>query len=579
MKQFSKTRFIPKLLSVLSSGYGFTNLRADVLAGLTVAVVALPLAMALGIASGASPEKGLMTAIVAGLLISLFGGSRIQIGGPTGAFVVVVFNVIARHGYEGLLLATLLAGLILIMAGYARFGKAIKFIPLPVVTGFTTGIAVIIASTQVREFLGLRIDNVPAEFIPKWKAYCTAFDTMSLPTFFVGLSALFIIILFRKFAPRWPGYLIVLVSASLVVVLFNIPVETVGSQFPGISSGITLPHLPSFSLEQIKSLLPSAFTIAFLAGIESLLSAVVADGMTGFKHRPNQELVGQGIANIGSALFGGLPATGAIARTATNIAAGGRTPIAGIFHAVFILFFVLFGTDLMKFIPMTVLAAILFLVAWGMSEVHHFIRIFRLSSIDRLILVLTFLLTIFVDLTVAIGVGVITASLLFMARMSKSVEIFNGPKKLENSKEAHDQRSELPSGVEVFWIAGPIFFGVAGALLNVLKRIGCFPKVLIIRMRLVPYLDATGAAALIDLAKQCHTKKTTVIFSSIQKQPAKILSRFLEGDSEVHVEYTSTYEDAISLARKIVNEAEAANCLAKEKLLVLKYKAALNHAD
>ena len=557
-------------MSVLLGRYAFANLRADVLAGLTVAVVALPLAMALGIASGASPEKGLMTAVVAGLLISLFGGSRIQIGGPTGAFVVIVFNIIARHGYDGLLLAMLLAGLILIVAGYARLGQAIKFIPLPVVTGFTTGIAVIIASTQVREFLGLRINNIPADFIPKWKAYYMAFGTMNLSTFSVGLAALLIIILLRKFAPRWPGYLIVLVISSLAVMLLDIPIETLGSRFPDIPSGIALPRLPAFTLDQIKLLLPSAFTIAFLSGIESLLSAIVADGMTGFRHRPNQELVGQGIANIGSAFFGGLPATGAIARTATNIAAGGRSPIAGIFHAVFILIFIFFGMDLMKLIPMTVLAAILFFVAWGMSEVHHFIRIFRVSSVDRLILVLTFLLTIFLDLTIAIGVGVTLASLLFMVRMSKAVKISKGSKKMDKNREEREQHSGLSPGVEVFLIAGPIFFGIVGELRSVLKCTGYVPKVLIIRMRLVPYLDATGAAILSDLSKQCHTNKTTLVFSSIQKQPAKILSRFQKGTRGVHVEYTSTYEEAISLAKKIVNEAEIASYSTEENILALK---------
>lgn len=571
MGQLNKAGFIPKLWSLLSGGYSFADFRADLVAGLTVAVVALPLAMALGIASGATPERGLIAAVVAGFLISLLGGSRVQIGGPTGAFVVVVFNIIARYGFEGLLLATLMGGIILVVAGYARLGQAIKYIPLPVVTGFTTGIAVIIASTQVKEFLGLRIDKVPVDFISKWKVYCSALDTLSLPALFVGLFSLLLMILFRKFAPRWPGYLIALVTASLVVMFFDIPVATIGSRFPSISSGLSLPQLPGFSLEQMKLLLPSAFTIAFLAGIESLLSAVVADGMTGFRHRSNQELVGQGIANIGSALCGGLPATGAIARTAMNIAAGGRTPVAGILHAVFLLIFILFGTDLMRVVPMPVLAAILFLVAWGMSEIHHFIHIFRLSSMDRLILVLTFLLTVLVDLTVAIGVGVALASLLFMARMAKSVEISNNSKKLDTSSDATDQRSGLPPGVEVFWIAGPIFFGIVQELLTLLKRIGYFPKVLIIRMRLVPYLDATGASGLSDLAKQCHRHQTALIFSSIQKQPAEILSRFQDSSGNIKVEYTASYEEAIALAQKIVNEANRVSREEEKRLTVDSY--------
>ncbi|NCP01729.1 MAG: sodium-independent anion transporter, partial [Sphingomonadales bacterium] len=344
--------FTPKLFTLLKNGYTKNDLQSDLLAGLTVAIVALPLAMALAIASGASPDKGLITAVIAGFLISLFGGSRVQIGGPTGAFVVVVYNVIAQHGYDGLILATLMAGLILLVAGYARMGQIIKFIPHPVVTGFTAGIAVIIASSQVKDFLGLRIENVPADFIPKWESYFAGLDTLSLPTLGVGLATLLIIIVLRRFAPKMPGYLIAVGICAALVALFNIPVETIGSRFPDIPTGLPMPELPAWDLAKLQSVIPSAFTIAFLAGIEALLSAVVADGMTGYKHRSNQELVGQGIANIASGLFGGLPATGAIARTATNIKAGGRTPMAGIFHALFILLFMLFAMDIMAFVPM-----------------------------------------------------------------------------------------------------------------------------------------------------------------------------------------------------------------------------------
>lgn len=544
--------FTPKLFSILSNGYSLRDLQADLFAGLTVAVVALPLSMALGIASGASPEKGLITAVVAGFLISLLGGSRMQIGGPTGAFVVVVFNVIAQHGYDGLLLATFLAGFILVIAGYAGFGKVIKYIPQSVVVGFTAGIAVIIASTQVKEFLGLHLDFVSSEFIPQWTAYFNAFHTTSPITFAVGLMALMIILLLRKFAPRSPIYLIVMVISSLVVLVFNLPIQTIGSRFPEIASGIALPQLPVFTLDKVQTLLPSAFTIAFLAGIEALLSAMVADGMTGYKHRSNQELVGQGIANIGSVLFGGLPATGAIARTATNVTAGGRTPLSGIFHSIFILLFMLFGMDLIRFIPMTAFASILFLVAWGMSDIHYFIHIFRLSSLDRFILMTTFLLTIFVDLAVAIGVGVTMASLLFMVRMSESLEVSNAPKVFGKNNDGRDQRAELPAGVEVFWIAGPIFFGAAGELLNILQRIGHTPKVLILRMRLVPYLDVTGAASLIDLIKKCHSKKIVVIFSSLQEQPAETIYKSQKRINGIHIEYAPNYEEAISLAKKII---------------------------
>ncbi|NCQ22666.1 MAG: sodium-independent anion transporter, partial [Sphingomonadales bacterium] len=412
--------YTPKLITVFREGYSLGTLRADTIAGMTVAIVALPLAMALGIASGASPDKGLVTAVVAGFLISAMGGSRVQVGGPTGAFVVVIFNVIAQHGYDGLLIATFLAGFILIAAGVLRFGQMIKFIPHPVVTGFTAGIAVIIASSQVKDFLGLSIAEVPAEFVPKWQAYWSAMASTSWATLGVGAGSLAIIILLRKFAPKLPAFLIAVLISSIAVVVLKLPVDTIGSRFPDIPAGLPMPSLPEISLAKINAVLPSAFTIAFLAGIEALLSAVVADGMIGTRHRSNQELIGQGVANLGSALFGGLPATGAIARTATNIRSGAQTPVAGILHAVFLLLFVLFATDLMAFVPMAALAAVLFMVAWGMSEYERFLALLRMPNSDRAVLLLTFGLTVLVDLTVAIGVGVTLASLLFMARMAES---------------------------------------------------------------------------------------------------------------------------------------------------------------
>ncbi len=450
--------FTPKLFSTLHAGYSFADLRADVVAGLTVAVVALPLAMALGIASGASPDKGLITAVIAGFLISGLGGSRVQIGGPTGAFVVVVFNVIAQHGYDGLLIATVLAGIILVIAGYAKLGQIIKFIPHPVVMGFTAGIAVIIASSQVSDFLGLQISKIPADFLPKWAAYFDALDTTNLPTVAVGMASLLMIIVLRKFAPKLPGYLIAIVLAVLATQYLNLDIDTIGTRFPNMPTGIPSPSLPEFSFFKVREVLPSAFTIAFLAGIEALLSAVVADGMTGYRHRSNQELVGQGVANIASAFFGGLPATGAIARTATNIRAGGRTPIAGIMHAGFLLVFILVGSDLMKLVPMTALAAILFMVAWGMSEYERFIHLLRMPSDDRAVLLLTFGLTVLVDLTVAIGVGVVLAALMFMNRMSKAVQI-GASHNEDEGQEEDNQRAALPSGVEVFRITGPFFLG------------------------------------------------------------------------------------------------------------------------
>lgn len=408
-------QFTPKLLSVLKDGYSFVDFRADTLAGLTVAIIALPLAMALGIASGASPDKGLITAVIAGFLISALGGSRVQVGGPTGAFVVVVFNVIAQHGYDGLVLATLLAGIILMIAGYARLGQMIRFIPLSVVTGFTAGIAVIIASSQVKDFLGLQLENTPADFIPKWVAYFTALHTVNVSTMIVGTASLALIILLKIKVPKSPSYLIAVIASTMAVTLFHFPVDTIGSRFPHMPTGLPAPHFPTWSFAKFQEVLPSAFIIAFLAGIEALLCARVADGMTGFNHRSNQELIGQGVANIASAFFGGLPATGAIARTATNIRAGARTPIAGILHAIFILLFMIFASSLMSFVPLATLASILFVVAWSMSESHIFLDIIRRKS-DRSVLLLTFLLTVLVDLTVGISVGVILALLLLKTR-------------------------------------------------------------------------------------------------------------------------------------------------------------------
>jgi len=417
--------FTPKLVTVWREGKLGKLWRGDALAGLTVAIVALPLAMALGIASGASPNQGLVTAIIAGFLISLLGGSRVQIGGPTGAFVVIVAGVIAAHGYAGLILATLLAGFILIAAGYAGVGRLIRFIPIPVITGFTAGIAVIIASSQVGDFLGLTTLKLPAEFIPKWAAYLHALGSTNLYAVGVGTGTLTMIVLLRRFAPQLPAFLIALLLASLAVALLHLPVVTVGDRFPSMPTGIPAPHVPQVSLALLQQLWPSAFIIAFLAGLESLLSATVADGMTGYSHRPGQELVAQGIANIGSALFGGMPATGAIARTATNIRAGGHTPLAGIFHAVFLLLLLLIAGKLIALVPMAALAAILLVVAWGMSEMERFKSLLRMDAGERAILLLTFGLTVLVDLTVAIGVGVTLASLLFLARMSDTAGLLS----------------------------------------------------------------------------------------------------------------------------------------------------------
>jgi SulP family sulfate permease len=546
-----RDQYTPKLISILREGYTLPQFRADAVAGLTVAVIALPLAMALAVASGASPDKGLITAIIAGLFVSALGGSRVQVGGPTGAFVVVIFNVIASHGYDGLVLATVMAGLILVIAGYAGMGRVIRYIPHPVITGFTAGIAVIIASSQVRDFLGLALDRVPADFLPKWNAYLRALDTVDSSTLGVGAASLALIVLLRRFAPRVPAFLIVVVAGSALVALLGLHVDTIGTRFPNMPTGLPMPALPAFSLAKLQDVMPAAFTIAFLAGIEALLSCVIADGMTGFRHRSNQELVGQGVANLASGLFGGLPATGAIARTAANIKSGGRTPVAGMFHAGFLLLFVLLAGKLMAYVPMAVLAAMLFVVAWGMSEARRFVLMLRMPVAERAVLLLTFLLTVLVDLTVAIGVGVTLSSLMFMARMTESVGVTIGEESPE-TQDGSSERDRLPPGVEMFAINGPFFFGVAGELLDALKRIGFSPKLIILRLEHVPFLDASGALALEEFLEEAGHEDIRVILCGVRPDLRLLLETLVKAKSRTALLYAADYPTALDLARKEV---------------------------
>ncbi|HEU0310319.1 MAG TPA: SulP family inorganic anion transporter [Sphingomicrobium sp.] len=513
--------FTPKLISALREGYDAAKLRADLFAGMTVAIVALPLAMALGIASGASPNEGLITAVIAGFLISALGGSRVQIGGPTGAFVVIVAGVIATHGFDGLLLATFMAGIILVVAGYAGVGRLMRFVPMPVVTGFTAGIAVIIAVSQVGDFLGLSMVRVPAEFVAKIGAYGRSLETLSWAALGTGAMTLASIIALRRYAPRFPAYLIAIVGAAVAAAMLELPVETVGDRFPVMPTGLPAPHVPHVSLTLLRDVMPSAFVIAFLAGIEALLSAVVADGMTGRRHRSGQELVGMGVANMASAAFGGLPATGAIARTATNIRAGARTPVAGISHALFLLLFMIALGGWLRYIPMASLAAVLLMVAWGMSEADRFVSLVRTDAGERGVLILTFVLTVFVDLTVAIGVGVTLAALLFMRRMSETAGLV-----AIDADEEPGLREALPEGVEVFRFSGPMFFGVASEMLEALRRAGQRPRAIVLRMEQVPYADATGANALATFVRQASHSGTSVWLCGLQRQPKEFLARF-----------------------------------------------------
>ena len=552
-------QFEPKLLTALREGYDLRSLRADALAGLTVAIVALPLAMALAIASGAPPERGLHTAIIAGFLVSALGGSRVQIGGPTAAFIPVVFVVIQKFGYGGLILCTLLAGLMLIAAGLLRLGTLMRYMPQPVITGFTAGIAVSILSSQVKDALGLQMEEVPAEFLARWAAYGRHLATTQPATVALTVLGLAVILLLRKWRPKWPGFLIALLACTLATTALGLPADTIGSRFGELPSALPTFDFPRIPFERTFELLPSAFTIAFLAGVESLLSAVVADGMTGGRHRSNGELVAQGVANAASALFGGLPATGAIARTATNVRAGARTPVAGVLHAVFLLGFMLMLASLMRYVPLAALAAVLLVVAWNMSEAENFRHILSAPWGDRIVLLVTFGLTVFFDLTLAIEVGLVVAALIFMHRMAESVEIRSGTRSADEDLADHDpalaadeqQRSHLPKGVEVYQISGPLFFGAANRLDSLLDQFFEPPRVFILRMRRVPYIDASGVHALQSLANRCARRGIVLVVSGLQAQPNRVLADMALAERPGQLHFTSNYERALKLATSL----------------------------
>jgi len=552
--------FIPKSITVIAQeGYRFDDLRTDAIAGLTVAIVALPLAMAIAIASGATPDKGLITAVIAGFLISALGGSRFQIGGPTGAFIVVVYGIIQRYGFDGLVLATIMAGAMLIIAGLLRFGDWIKYIPEPVVTGFTAGIAVIIFTSQLRDLFGLQMEAVPAEFIAKLEAFWAARDSLAFPAFVVAAGALATIILLRRYAPKLPGFLIAVGGAAALVALFSIPVETIGSRFGGVPSALPAPIFPTVTWDRVRELFQPALTIAFLAGVESLLSAMVADGMTGRRHRSNCELVAQGVANIASGLFGGISATGAIARTATNIRAGGRTPVAGMLHALFILASMLALGPLMAFVPLASLAAVLVIVAWNMSEQERFRHLLSGPIGDRVVLLATFGLTVLVDLTVAIEVGIVLAAIIFMHRMAESTAIQKGVSILEKDQDdfstptrgAYHARKELPKGVEMFELRGALFFGAASRLNDAFEAAFPPPKAFILRFDAVPMVDASGVGALMRFLKRCQSHNTMVFITELNAGARDVLKR-MGVLSLANVSDVPLYEDALKQAADVV---------------------------
>jgi len=533
--------FVPKAVTVLKQGYRLVDFRHDTLAGLTVAIVALPLAMALAIASGATPQAGLITAVIAGFLISALGGSRFQIGGPTGAFVVIVYGVIAKQGYDGLLLATLMAGAILIVAGLARIGTLIKYIPDPVTTGFTTGIATIILASQLKDFFGLTAASVPADFLPKIHTLWAARETLSLPTLGLAAGCLAAIWLLRRYAPKIPGFLIVTIAAAGLVIALKMPVETIGTRFGGVPSTFPTPNLHFFSLAKARAVLPDAMTIALLAGVESLLSAVVADQMTGRRHRSNMELVAQGVANLASSLFGGLPATGAIARTATNIRSGARSPIAGMAHAAFLLVFMLLLAPTMKYVPLATLAAILVVVAINMAEMHRFRVILGTSLGDRAVLLATFGLTVLVDLTTAIEVGMVLAAFVFMHRMSKLTTIDGGRPLIEGDEDdfgRREARYEPERGdTAVITFRGPLFFGSASTLKDTLDQIGERKTAYVLRLDEVPMIDPTGAFALGSFIQQLRRGGASVTLAGASAHVVEQLKRSIDADILDQVEF------------------------------------------
>jgi len=551
----------PKILTTLRN-YRLRDFMADLGAGVVVGVVALPLAIAFAIASGVSPEKGLVTAVVGGLLISALGGSRVQIGGPTGAFVVIVYGIVEQHGTVGLAVATFMAGALLIAMGLARLGAIMRFIPYPVIVGFTSGIAMIIASSQVGDFLGLELEAVPAEFFAKWMTFFRGMGSLSPAAVGTGLLCLAILVMWPRLSGRVPASLVALVVCTVVVRVFHIPVDTIGSRFGVIPAGIPAPHLPVLAWDAVRDLVPAAFAIAMLGGIESLLSATVADGMTGTRHRPNMELVAQGVANLASPLFGGIPATGAIARTATNVKNGARTPVAGILHAMTLLLIMLAFGKYAAWIPLPALSGILLLVAYHMSEWRTVRELLRGPRADILVLVTTFGLTVAVDLTVAIPAGVVLALLLFMKQMSDSVRVSawsaGAPAGFQESQdhgdfEAEDmlEQSAIPGGVEVYEIDGPLFFGAAQKFEETVSRVSPGTRALVIRLRNLLSLDSTGIQALRRVHRNCRRRGIRFMLAGVHVQPSLVMFQSGFADEIGAENLFPDFDSALAYARRM----------------------------
>lgn len=552
--------FKPQLFTSLRN-YNSKTFMSDLLAGVIVGIVALPLAIAFGIASGVTPEKGIITAIVAGFIISLLGGSKVQIGGPTGAFIIIIYGIIQQYGIEGLTIATLMAGAFLVLFGVLRLGTIIKYIPYPIVVGFTSGIAVTIFTTQIKDLFGLTIDNVPSDFIEKWGAYITHFGTIDTWSAFVGVLSVAIIAVMPRINKKIPGSLIAIIIMTVAALLLKnyagvTSIETIGDRF-SVSNAIPDAHVPAMTWETIKGLVAPALTIAVLGAIESLLSATVADGVIGDHHNSNTELIAQGVANLASPLFGGIPATGAIARTMTNINNGGKTPIAGIIHAVVLLLIFLFFMPLAQYIPMACLAGVLVVVSYGMSGWRSFLTLMKNPKSDVTVLLITFFLTIIFDLTVAIEVGLIIACLLFMKRMSETTDVKVVMDEISEESDISSGNLEhltIPKGVEVYEINGPYFFGAGNRFEEIMASFGDRPKVRIIRMRKVPFVDSTGIHNLTNLCTMSKNEGIEVVLSGVSEKVHSQLNKARFYDLLGERNICSHIDIALQRAREIVGD-------------------------
>jgi sulfate permease, SulP family len=561
---FLEERWLPKSVLCLRD-YNRHKFLLDLIAGITVGLVALPLAMAFAIASGLTPQAGIYCAIVTGFLISAFGGSRTQIGGPTGAFVVVVAGIVAAHGIDGLFLCTVMAGLLLVIMGAAGLGTGVKFIPRPVVIGFTNGIAVLIASTQVKDFFGLHLEKVPGVFWQRMEALAGNFHTLSYEATMLAVFTLLVLIICRSLSPRIPGPIVALLLGTAAVYFFKLPVETVGTRFGGIPSG--LPHLviPKFRTDLIHGLLGPAFTVAMLGAIESLMSAVVSDRMSNDRHNPNVELIGQGIANIVSPLFGGLPATGAIARTATNIRSGAQSPVAGMIHAATLLCVLLFAAPLVSYVPMAALAGILMIVAYNMGEWREIPQLLKLTKTDISIWLVTFALTVFADLTVAVEAGMILAALLFISRVAATTTVSQVTDDyIENGRMHVLQDNDIPYYATIFRIHGPFLFGATDKISVVTENLHKLPPVVILRLRNMTALDATGLFAMEDVAKQLHASKRTLILCGAREQPSQLIhqAEFAAVVGEENI--CNNVQEALRRAEEVYERLDAKFVVAKK---------------